>query len=181
MNGNPVFYDCEASCLGGLPIEIGWAYLDERSGAIRSEGHLIRPPADWDMKPVWDPDAEKLHGITLRRLRAEGRPPEDIAARMNDLLAGRQLYSDSPVDDERWLTLLFDAAGKVPLYATSRFNARDLAARRAADLGWAPAQIERAMQEAKRIAPPAHRAAADARHWAELWRILSQGPAAIGA
>ena len=24
MSDVPVFYDCEASCIGGLPIEIGW-------------------------------------------------------------------------------------------------------------------------------------------------------------
>jgi hypothetical protein len=30
----PVFYDCEASCLGGLPIEIGWAFIDMATGQM---------------------------------------------------------------------------------------------------------------------------------------------------
>jgi hypothetical protein len=33
----PVFYDCEASCIGGLPIEIGWAFLDVSTSEIQSE------------------------------------------------------------------------------------------------------------------------------------------------
>jgi hypothetical protein len=31
----PVFYDCEASCIGGLPIEVGWAFVDPSVGDIR--------------------------------------------------------------------------------------------------------------------------------------------------
>ena len=36
-NTAPVFYDCEASCIGGLPIEIGWAFVEIAPGEIRSE------------------------------------------------------------------------------------------------------------------------------------------------
>ena len=32
MSDVPVFYDCEASCIGGLPIEIGWAFIDLCNG-----------------------------------------------------------------------------------------------------------------------------------------------------
>ena len=84
MSDVPVFYDCEASCIGGLPIEIGWAFIDTSRGGIQSESHLVRPPLHWDMKPVWDPDAEKLHGISLEQLLAQGRPPLEVARRMND-------------------------------------------------------------------------------------------------
>ena len=69
-----VFYDCEASCIGGLPIEIGWAFVDVPTGEIQSESHLVKPPLHWDMQPVWDPDAEKLHGISLEQLLAAVRP-----------------------------------------------------------------------------------------------------------
>ena len=31
---DPVFYDCEASCIGGLPIEIAWAFVDPTTGEI---------------------------------------------------------------------------------------------------------------------------------------------------
>ena len=73
MSDFPVFYDCEASCIGGLPIEIGWAFISTSTGEIQSESHLITPPLHWDMRPVWDPDAEKLHGISLKELLAHGR------------------------------------------------------------------------------------------------------------
>ena len=73
MSDIPVFYDCEASCIGGLPIEIGWAFIDTSTGEIQSESHLIKPPLYWDMQPVWDPDAEKLHGIPMARPMM--RPP----------------------------------------------------------------------------------------------------------
>ena len=36
-------YDCEASGLGGLPIEIGWAFAEIATGEIRSESQLIKP------------------------------------------------------------------------------------------------------------------------------------------
>ena len=83
MSDFPVFYDCEATCIGGLPIEIGWAFIDTSTGEIQSESHLVKPPLHWDMQPVWDPDAEKLHGISLKRLLAHGRPPFEVARRMN--------------------------------------------------------------------------------------------------
>jgi hypothetical protein len=64
----PVFYDCVASCGGGLPIEIGWAFADPATGEIRSESHLVKPPADWDLGPDWDADAQMLHKITTDQL-----------------------------------------------------------------------------------------------------------------
>jgi hypothetical protein len=93
MSDVPVFYDCEASCIGGLPIEIGWAFIDTSTGEIQSESHLVRPPLHWDMQPVLDPDAEKLHGISLEQLLAHGRPPFEVARRMNEVLTGRELFS----------------------------------------------------------------------------------------
>ena len=36
-SATPVFYDCEATGIGGLPIEIGWAFVAP-SGEIESEG-----------------------------------------------------------------------------------------------------------------------------------------------
>jgi hypothetical protein len=62
----------------------------------------------WDIQPVWDPDAEKLHGISLEQLHAQGHPPFEVARRMNEVLAGRELFSDAPADDARWLRIIFD-------------------------------------------------------------------------
>jgi hypothetical protein len=50
----PVFYDCEASDLEGYPIEVGWAFTDPATGALVSESHLIKPPAEWPVKESWD-------------------------------------------------------------------------------------------------------------------------------
>jgi len=172
-SSEPVFYDCEASCIGGLPIEIGWAFIDPSTGEIRSEGHLVKPPAHWDMKPLWDPDAEKLHGISMRQLMTQGQTSLVIASRMNDCLAGREFFSDSPVDDERWLRLIFAEAELAPTFAIAKLNAKVLITERAAKLGWDEPCLEAAMAEADRIAPKCHRAEPDARHLAVLWDIIS--------
>src|SRR5215207_3452646 len=116
----PVFYDVEASSLDGFPIEIGWARADLASGTILSEGHLIRPPPDWDVRGTWDASAAGRHRIALDELWRAGRPVLEIARRMNDALRGSELFADSG------------------------------------------------------IAPPNHRAEADARHWAVLWAIIAR-------
>jgi hypothetical protein len=171
----PVFYDCEASCLGGLPIEIGWAFVDASTDEIHSESHLIKPPSHWDMQAVWDPDAEQLHRISLEQVVAHGHPPFEIARRMNEILAGRELFSDAPADDERWLRIIFDEAGPEPSFTIRRTSADVLTAQFAANLGWDTVSYEAAKAEADRISPRTHRAEADARHLAVLWDIISKG------
>jgi hypothetical protein len=178
MSDVPVFYDCEASCIGGLPIEIGWAFIDTSTGEIQSESHLVKPPLHWDMQPVWDPDAEKLHGISLEQLHAQGRSPSEVARRMNEVLTGRALFSDAPADDERWLRIIFDEAGLDPAFTIRRTDADVLTSQLAAKLRWDSASYEAAKSEADRISPRTHRAEADARHLAVLWRIISKGTAA---
>src|SRR5437868_2853186 len=92
----PVFYDVEASSLNGFPIEIGWARADLASGKVLSEAHLIRPPADWDVRGTWDSSAASRHRIALDELWRVGRPVLEIARRMNDTLGGSELFADSP-------------------------------------------------------------------------------------
>jgi len=160
---DPVFYDCEAFCIGDLPIEINWAFIDTATGEIQSESHLVKPPLHWDMQPVWDPDAEKLHGISLEQLNAQGHPPFEVARRMNEVLAGRELFSDAPADDERWLRIIFDEAGLHLAFTIRRTHADVLVAQLAAKLGWDSASHETAKSEADRNSPKMHRAEADAR------------------
>jgi hypothetical protein len=174
----PVFYDCEASCIGGLPIEIGWAFIDKATGEIQSESYLIKPPLHWDMQPVWDPDAEKLHRISLEQLLAHGRPTFEVARRMNEVLAGRELFSDGPADDERWLRIIFEEAGSDPAFTIRRTHADVLITQLAVKLGWDSGSYEAAKAEVDRISPRTHRAEADARHLAVLWRMISKGTAA---
>lgn len=172
MTTTPVFYDCEASDVEGYPIEIGWAFVDPETGAIVSESHLIEPAEDWPIKESWDRAAERLHGITLSRLRTDGRPVSDVARRMNETLSGRELFSDAP-QDETWLRLLFDAAGLEPTFIVRKTDARILISERAADRGLNEAVYARAKALVAELAPRRHRAEADARHLAVLWNIIA--------
>ena len=170
----PVFYDCEASALEGFPIEIGWAFRDTKLSIITSESHLILPPAHWPIKEMWDPDAEKLHGIRLIQLQRCGEPVQQVAGRMNRLLDGRELFSDDP-HDEAWLLLIFAAARLQPTFALPRMDAKTLIAKLATERGMDAAALGQAKVDAARLAPRRHRAEADARNLAVLWNTVAQG------
>jgi hypothetical protein len=170
----PVFYDCEASDLEGYPIEVGWAFTDPATGALVSESHLIKPPAEWPVKESWDRAAERLHGIALAQLWREGRAVWEVAQRMNAVLGGRELFSDAP-QDEAWLRLLFDAAGCEPGFTIRRTDARVLISQAAVHSGLDEAAYAHAERLAIEMAPRRHRAEADARHLAVLWHIVALG------
>ena len=55
---------------------------------------------------------------------------------MNEVLTGRELFSDGPADDERWLRIIFDEAGLDPAFTIRRTHAHMLIARLATKLGW---------------------------------------------
>jgi hypothetical protein len=170
----PVFYDCEASSYEGFPIEIGWAFYDPDLGIV-SEAHLIQPPPQWRIEKVWDPAAEKLHGIALAQLRTEGRPPHEVMHRMNTALAGRTLYSDEPTHDQFWLETLIIAAGVEPVFTMQDTDARALISAQAADRGMDAGAFSQAKAGAMKYAPRRHRAEADARFLAALWVIVCGG------
>jgi hypothetical protein len=97
--------DIEASALvGGYPIAIGIARAD---GAMLHT--LVRPEPEWIEHGRWDPNAQHLHGISLDRLKSDGRPARDIVEEINARCAG-WLHSDAPSHDLRWLQELRDAA-----------------------------------------------------------------------
>lgn len=101
----PLFIDVEASSLrDGFPVEVGWCSADLLRGAT----YLIRPPDDWVARLAWSREAQDLHTLTLDRLRAEGLPPDEVAARLAEDLAG-VLHSDNPAFDGGWLGMLFEA------------------------------------------------------------------------
>ena len=170
----PVFYDCEATDLEGYPIEIGWAFTDPGTGALVSESHLIKPPAEWPVRESWDRAAERLHGIAFERLLQDGRPAWEVAQRVNMALNGRELFSDAP-QDEAWLRLLFDAAGCEPAFTIRRTDARVLISQAAVHSGLDEAAYAHAKGLAIEMAPRRHRAEADARHLAVLWHIAALG------
>ena len=74
---SPVFYDFEASCIGGLPIEIGWARGWTTAG-------IVRPPCPFQHGP--GRTHEQRQWVSRRndaRRRRGGRGPTDsFTARM---------------------------------------------------------------------------------------------------
>jgi hypothetical protein len=177
-NDAPVFYDCEATGLDGFPIEVGWAFADANSSVIISEDCLIRPPQDWPIEECWDPAAEALHGISLERLRASGHSTWDIAGRMNRSLEGRELFSDSPFDED-WLRRIFAAAGCDPSFSIRRTDAELMISRLAASRGLNAAAYAQARSNAVSPEPRAQRAGADARRLTALWHEVSRASGAL--
>lgn len=167
----PVFFDCEASSLDGYIIEIGWAFV-ESSGAITSASHLIRPPWNWKIADAWSTKAEKMHGISLAQVRATGDWPENVARRMNEQLAGRELYSDSPYD-ENWLGQLFEAVGVQPEFTVRRTLAPTVLERIAIERNFDLARLTKMRAEAE--GNRRHRAEEDALLWARLWKAVAFG------
>ena len=71
MRDVPGSYDCEASCIGGLPIEIGWAFIDTATGEIQSESHLVARRLDHKT-------LEAMRERAVRQVQ-EGESPEVVA------------------------------------------------------------------------------------------------------
>jgi hypothetical protein len=170
----PVFYDCEASGFDGVPIEIGWAFAEAETGIITSESHLVRPPPEWLVEEHWDPAAQALHGISPGQLRSHGRTVSEIAQRMNRVLDGRELFSDSPLDAV-WLRRILEEAGVDPSFTIRRMDAEVLISELAANRGLDAGAYARAKTVAAQLAPLRHRAEADARYWAILWNVIEWG------
>jgi hypothetical protein len=118
---------------------------------------------------VWDPEAEALHGIGLGHLRKVGTAPHLVAAHMNKALVGRELYSDSLMD-ENWLRQIFDEAGFEPDFTVRRTDARVLCQHAAAERGLSVAALGGIFADAGLLSPRTHRAEPDARFWATVWR-----------
>jgi hypothetical protein len=89
---------------------------------------------------------------------------------MNKVLAGRELFSDGPADDERWLRIIFDEAGPEPTFTIQRLHANVLMSQLAAKLGWDSAGYEAAKTEVARMSPKTHRAP---KPMLAIWRALA--------
>lgn len=109
----PFIIDVEASGFGSssYPIEIGVALNDGRKFCT-----LISPAPDWTH---WDDEAEKVHKVTRDTLKTYGKPIQEVADQLNEMLAGMTLYSDGWVVDKPWLTTLFHAAGRPMKFSVS--------------------------------------------------------------
>jgi hypothetical protein len=106
----PCVLDIEASGFGrhSYPIEVGYVLPDGRARCT-----LIRPLPEWTH---WDPGAEQVHHITRSTLLEHGRSAGEVAAMMNDDLAGQTVYCDGWAHDYTWLGALFEAADSAPLF-----------------------------------------------------------------
>ncbi|HSD39813.1 MAG TPA: hypothetical protein VLC92_20065 [Rhodocyclaceae bacterium] len=106
----PTVIDLEASGFGtgSYPIEVGFVLPDGSTQCM-----LIKPDESWTH---WDSRAEAVHGITRETLQAHGKPPLEVASKLNRSLAGLTVYSDAWAHDFTWLSVLYEAAGLVPTF-----------------------------------------------------------------
>lgn len=158
---NPIIIDVEASGFGkgGYPIEVGVALPDGSRHC-----YLISPARDWT---AWDEEAEKVHGISRETLQTYGRPLQDVAWRLNELLRNKTVYCDAWSFDMSWLGKLYDAA---KMHQT--FRVADIAELMNEEQRERWADIKQ--QVAGELGLQRHRASGDARILQETWRRLNQ-------
>lgn len=166
MPSIPVFYDFEASGLADFPIEIGLAWLD--GSAVKSYSLFIAPAAHWDLTGRWETQAEAVHGLSIKQLKPEGFPPLPVAQRLNRCLAGRTLYSDSPLDTG-WMAQLFAATSLLPTFTVHLMPAGELVDNLRRTVGISNQAAVQIADDVGDRFPHTHRARAYAVYWAELW------------
>ncbi|KQS61447.1 transcriptional regulator [Rhizobium sp. Leaf371] len=171
-----VFLDFEASSLGkkSYPVEVAWVFED---GTSRS--HILRPAPDWT---DWSIKAERIHGLTRRRLHEEGVPVTDVANEMLETLSGHALYASAPSWDGKWLSVLLRAGG-LPRHALRLAKSDDVFlehARQIMDGTFTRREIAdfvKGMIEQTEPEQPVHRALADARLEQTRWRAIREAAA----
>lgn len=112
----PAIIDLEASGFGrgSYPIEVGFALEDRQVHSF-----LIKPAASWTH---WSDEAEKIHGLSRDLLIKEGLSAREVALRLNELLAGKTLYSDAWGFDSSWLGRIFEEAELVQRFRLEAIN-----------------------------------------------------------
>lgn len=147
--------DFEASGLDPMsyPIEAGVAVAPGSGAQIATWSTLIRPAPQWLETCGWDPDAQRIHGISRRDLR-DAPTACEVAQMLNDRLAPiGKAFCDGGHYDALWLRVLFEAAGIDPA-----FTLRDIGHLFTLD----PGAGRRYREIITRDKPP-HRAGPDAR------------------
>lgn len=157
---SPVIVDIEASGFGrgSYPIEVGLALADGTPHCF-----LVAPVRTWTH---WDPQAEQIHGISRDCLEKYGRPVQDVAWRLNELLRDRTVYSDAWLFDMSWLGKLYDKAN-----LPQRFRIAPLVdlMSQAQMAAWDETKVE----VTRELASHRHRASGDARILQETFRRTS--------
>ena len=120
------FVDCEATSFNGYCTEIGIAQVwkgrpdlgpdveiipvpDHPDIYIANDSRLVLVDAWMDDHLKWDPAAERITGISRELLKEQGRPAAEVAAWLNNRLAGLTTYSDASHFDRRWIDQVFKA------------------------------------------------------------------------
>lgn len=156
----PIVIDVEASGFGrdSYPIEVGVALADGSRHC-----YLIAPARTWRR---WDDAAERIHGISRETLLSYGRPPQDVAWRLNELLRNKTVYCDAWAFDMSWLGKLYDVVNMHQGF-------------RLADIAELIDERQRARWHAvkqavvEELGLKRHRASGDARILQETWRRLN--------
>lgn len=158
----PIVVDIEASGFGrgSYPLEIGVALPDGSRHCF-----LIAPARDWTH---WDEGAEKLHGISRASLASHGRPLQDVAWRLNELLRNKTAYSDAWSFDLSWMGKLFDAANMHQAFRIAALT--ELLDEDQLDR-WNTVK----QKVTEELGLRRHRASGDARILQETWRRLREG------
>lgn len=156
---DPIIIDVEASGFGkgSYPVEVGVVLPDGSRHC-----YLISPARNWTF---WDEQAERIHGISRDALLTHGRPLQDVAWRLNELLRNKTVYCDAWSFDMSWLGKLFDAANM-----SQTFRVADIAELMDEDQRnrWHAVK----QQVADELGLRRHRASGDARILQETWRRL---------
>lgn len=157
----PIIIDVEASGFGkgSYPVEVGVVLPDGSRHC-----YLITPARTWNS---WDAEAEEIHGISRELLLTYGRPLQDVAWRLNELLRNKTVYSDAWAFDMSWLGKLYDAANM-----QQRFRVAGIA--ELIDEQQRSCWHEVKREVAEEMGLRRHRASGDARILQETWRRLSR-------
>jgi len=158
------FVDVEASGLhkGSYPIEIAWCAIDLKPVSI-----LVKPLPGWG-PDNWSVQAEKIHGISFKKLCSEGSDGRECANAMAVALDGREVFSDNPHWDAAWLSRLFSETGTKPT-----FGLRDLVSYMSElsfENGLSEAEADELANAVRVFFPHTHRAGEDALGMAALVR-----------
>lgn len=110
-------FEASAQTLESFPIEVGIAQVADVDCPVVSWSSLIAPAPEWDMQAQWDPDAQRVHGITPWQLR-DGSDPAYVMRELNRRARDSgTVFCDGGHCDAYWLRTLSAAAGVEPEFA----------------------------------------------------------------
>jgi hypothetical protein len=119
---HPVFFRCQIAEGDGPPFSVEWAFATPDLTGIVSSVHFVKPIREWEPQIFAGHAAGHARGISLADLKKFGEEPAWIATRMNVVLKGRELFSNTNFDND-YLRRLFDAADTKPDFELRKVSA----------------------------------------------------------